>query len=302
MGVKKITIVLLPEGHRKVRQIKMPKIFLGLFSLFFFFALGFMGWLIWDYVGLKGQMSLLPSLEKENKVKELQLLSLAHKIDRTGQEMIRLREFNQKLKIMVNLESEEDQSQFLGIGGSDPSLLSPDYNVEKAHKQLVRLMHRTVDDLESEIVRQTQETTELYEYLSNQKLVLAHTPSIWPTKGWLSSGFGKRISPFTNEKEFHKGLDISARMKTLVIAPADGIVSSTSKNHGYGLHLTINHGYGIKTVYAHLHKSLVKKGARVKRGQEIALVGNSGRSTGPHLHYEVRLNGVPVNPHRYILN
>ena len=302
MGVKKITIVLLPEGHRKVRQIKMPKVFLGLLSIFFFFTLGFMGWLVWDYLGLKSQMSLLPLLEKENKVKELQLLSLAQKIDRTGQEMIRLREFNQKLKVMVNLDTGEDQSQFLGIGGSDPSLLSPDFNIEKAHKRLVRLMHRTVDDLESEITRQTLETTELYEYLSNQKLVLAHTPSIWPAKGWLSSGFGNRISPFTNEKEFHKGLDISARMKSPVIAPADGVVTSTGKNYGYGLHLTINHGYGLKTVYAHLNKALVKKGSRVKRGQEIALVGNSGRSTGPHLHYEVRLNGVPVNPHRYILN
>ena len=302
MDLRKITIVLLPEGHRKVRQIKMPKVFLGLLSIFFFFTLGFMGWLVWDYLGLKSQMSLLPLLEKENKVKELQLLSLAQKIDRTGQEMIRLREFNQKLKVMVNLDTGEDQSQFLGIGGSDPSLLSPDFNIEKAHKRLVRLMHRTVDDLESEITRQTLETTELYEYLSNQKLVLAHTPSIWPAKGWLSSGFGNRISPFTNEKEFHKGLDISARMKSPVIAPADGVVTSTGKNYGYGLHLTINHGYGLKTVYAHLNKALVKKGSRVKRGQEIALVGNSGRSTGPHLHYEVRLNGVPVNPHRYILN
>jgi murein DD-endopeptidase MepM/ murein hydrolase activator NlpD len=302
VDLKKITIVLLPDGHRKVRQIKMPRVFIGLISVFFCVALGAMGWLVWDYLGLKNQISLLPALEKENKIKELQLLSLAQKMDRTGQRMIRLREFNQKLKVMVNIDPGEDQSQFLGIGGSDPSLLSPDYNIEKAHKRLVRLMHRTLDDLESEITRQTMETRELYDYLSNQKQVLAHTPSIWPVKGWLSSGFGQRISPFTNEKEFHKGLDISARMKTPIVAPADGVVSSTGKNYGYGIHLTLNHGYGIKTLYAHLDKTLVKKGVRVKRGQEIALVGNSGRSTGPHLHYEVRVNGVPVNPHRYILN
>jgi murein DD-endopeptidase MepM/ murein hydrolase activator NlpD len=118
----------------------------------------------------------------------------------------------------------------------------------------------------------------------------------------VSSSFGYRLSPFTNEREFHRGVDISARMKTKIIAPADGIVTSVGRTYGYGNRVTISHGYGMKTVYGHLHSSLVKKGDHVKRGQEIALLGNTGRSTGPHLHYEVHLNDVPVDPFRYILN
>ena len=132
--------------------------------------------------------------------------------------------------------------------------------------------------------------------------VLARTPSIWPTKGWVSSRFGYRVSPFTKEKEFHSGLDIVTRNKAPIVSPADGIVASVSREYGYGNILTINHGNGLKSRYAHLTKSLVKKGQYVKRGEKIALVGSSGRSTGPHLHYEVYLKGVPVNPSRYILN
>ena len=132
--------------------------------------------------------------------------------------------------------------------------------------------------------------------------MLAHTPSVWPTKGWVSSRFGYRISPFTSEREFHKGLDISTRKKSPVIAPSDGIVSSVRWDHGYGKLLSISHGYGVKTRYAHLDEVLVKQGQYVKRGQKIALVGDTGRTTGPHLHYEVHLNEVPVNPLRYILN
>jgi murein DD-endopeptidase MepM/ murein hydrolase activator NlpD len=103
-------------------------------------------------------------------------------------------------------------------------------------------------------------------------------------------------------KEFHNGLDISARIGTPIIVPSDGVVASIGTSYGFGKLLTINHGYGYKTRYAHLSKFLVKKGEYVKRGQKIALMGNTGRSTGPHLHYEVHLKGVPVDPHQYILN
>ena len=118
----------------------------------------------------------------------------------------------------------------------------------------------------------------------------------------MSSRFGNRLSPFTGRKEFHKGIDIATKMGAPIIAPANGIVSHIGYDRGYGKILTINHGYGIKTRYAHLKKILVKKGQYVKRDQKIALVGNTGRSTGSHLHYEVHLNRVSVNPLNYILN
>jgi len=232
----------------------------------------------------------------------MQLAALTQKIDRISGKLIELKEFDHKLKVMVNLETSDDNRQFLGVGGSDPSLLNPDYTVEKAHQKLVRLMHHSLDNLDTEISIQISEKTELHKFLENQKSLLASTPSIWPTRGWTSSRFGNRVSPFTNEKEFHRGIDISTRMNTPINAPADGVISLTGRDYAIGKMLYIDHGHGVKTKYGHLSKILVKKGQYVKRGQEIALVGDSGRTTGPHLHYEVHLNGLPVNPLRYILN
>jgi murein DD-endopeptidase MepM/ murein hydrolase activator NlpD len=172
----------------------------------------------------------------------------------------------------------------------------------KTHKDFVRSMHSAIDTVDREIALCEKDKTELHKFLENQKVLLASTPSIWPTKGWLSSRFGYRMSPFTGKKEFHRGIDIATRMGAPIVAPADGIVSKIYSDRGYGKVVSISHGYGVITRYAHLSKTLVKKGQYVKRGETIALVGNSGRSTGTHLHYEVHLNRVAVDPLRYIPN
>jgi murein DD-endopeptidase MepM/ murein hydrolase activator NlpD len=302
LAAKKVTIVFLPGASKKVKQFKIPRSLLFFLFLVFLSAALALAWGVRDYRAIKAKIPRLAKLEEENEQQKLQLVALTHKIDRISGKLIELKKFDQKLKTMVNLETSEENSQFLGVGGSDPSLLNPDYALEKAHQKLIRLMHSSLDNLDTEISIQANEKEELYKFLENQKTMLASTPSIWPTRGWVSSGFGYRISPFTNEKEFHKGIDISTRMSTPINAPADGVISSAGRNYGMGKMITINHGYSIKTRYGHLSKILVKKGQYVKRGQKIALVGNTGRSTGPHLHYEVYLNGLPVNPFRYILN
>jgi len=302
LGAKKITILLFPEGTNRVTQFKIPRYIFVFLCLVVVCAALAVAWGVRDYLSMKTTIPHVAVLEKENKHQKVQLITLAQKIDRISRKLVELKEFDNKLKIMVNLEPDEDNAQFLGIGGSDPSILNPDYTIEKAHKKLVRLMHQSVSQIDTEISIQRNDKAELYRYLENQKSLLVHTPSIWPVKGWVSSRFGYRISPFTNQKEFHRGLDISSRIRAPIVAPADGVVSSIGVDYGYGKILSINHGYGLKTAYAHLNKFLVKRGQRVKRGQKIALVGKTGRTTGPHLHYEVHLNGVPVNPQRYILN
>jgi murein DD-endopeptidase MepM/ murein hydrolase activator NlpD len=266
-------------------------------------VVGILSWGIFDYYGIRQQTPEYSRLKAENSQQRGQLAALFQKIDQMNKKMVDLKAFDHKLKVMVNLETDnEDNTQFLGIGGSDPTLINPEYSIEETHKNIVRLMHQSLDNLNTEISVQAQEKAELCKFLESQKSMFACTPSIWPTKGWVSSRFGHRISPFTNEKEFHNGLDISARTGTTIVAPSDGVVASVGKSYGYGNMLTINHGYGLKSKYAHLSKALVKKGESVKRGQKIALMGNTGRSTGPHLHYEVHLKGVPLNPLRYILN
>lgn len=293
---------MVPDGTNKIRQFTLPRIIPVLLTLVIILFSAFFSWMVIDYKSMKGQMPRLAWLEREHEKNKNQFIYLSNRVDQVTQKVGELNEFDRKLKIMVNLDTDDDKGQFQGIGGSEPVFLTS-YDAEtRSHQDLVRSMHRAIDRLDSEINLGEQDKTQLHVFLENQKMLLACTPSIWPTKGWLSSTFGYRMSPFTGEKEFHKGIDIATKMGAPIISPADGFVSSIETDRGYGRLLTIKHGYGLTTRYGHLKTVLVKKGQYIKRGETIALVGNTGRSTGPHLHYEVFLNNVRVNPMHYILN
>ncbi len=310
MASKKVTIVVVPEGPRKIRQIKIPRFWV--FSVVLVFLAGSLSlaWVVRDYLSIKRDLPRLSSLQEENTLQKQQITSLSGKVEAINQKMAELKEFDRKVRDMVSMdpskgsgmELAKEQQQFIGIGGSDSSLAGSNSLSEKGHKKLVRMMYRSLDNLDSDISVQKDEKAELLRLLDRQKSIIACTPSVWPARGWVSSGFGYRLSPFTSEKELHRGLDICGRKGSPVIAPADGVVSYVEWDPGYGKTVIVNHGYGLNTMYAHLDKVHVKKGQAVKRHQEIAQVGDSGRTTGSHLHYEVHLNGVPVNPLRYILN
>ncbi len=143
---------------------------------------------------------------------------------------------------------------------------------------------------------------EPHPFATNADTVLtgAATPSLWPVVGRLTSSFGERLDPFNGEGSFHAGLDIAAAYGTPVRAPADGVVAKAGPASGYGRELVIDHGSGITTIYGHLSAFAIVPGQIVKQGQVVAYVGSAGRSTGPHLHYEVRVNNMPVNPHKYL--
>jgi murein DD-endopeptidase MepM/ murein hydrolase activator NlpD len=126
------------------------------------------------------------------------------------------------------------------------------------------------------------------------------TPSLWPVVGTLTAGFGERLDPFSGEGAFHTGVDISSQYGTAVRATADGVVTGAEEHVGYGRLVVLDHGFGVTTFYGHLSAFNVTPGQRVNRGDVIGYVGVSGRSTGPHVHYEVRINGAPVNPMRYL--
>ena len=272
-----------------------------MFLFFIPFIAAYVFWVIGDYKDVKAKVPEIASLQKQNEQQKVQLTYLGQRIERIHQKMSELNEFDRKLKIMTNLEESEGQGPFIGVGGSEPTMLASNSYVKEPVKDMVRSMHQSLDVLNEDIITGNQVKHKLFQYLEDQKVLLSSTPSIWPTKGWLSSRFGYRISPFTQRKEMHKGLDISPRLNTPIVAPADGIVIKTGWNGSFGRMISIRHGNGYITKYAHLNKILVKKGQTVKRGDKIGLVGQTGRSTGPHLHYEVHLKGVPVNPLRYIV-
>jgi murein DD-endopeptidase MepM/ murein hydrolase activator NlpD len=125
-------------------------------------------------------------------------------------------------------------------------------------------------------------------------------PNVWPVEGQVTGSFGERIDPFNGEGAFHSGVDIGSTYGNQIIAPADGVVVTTETLGGYGKIIMMDHGSGISTRYGHLSGFAVTPGQRVQRGDVIGYVGESGRSTGPHLHYEVRINGTPVNPYKYL--
>ena len=131
---------------------------------------------------------------------------------------------------------------------------------------------------------------------------LKSTPTIWPTRGWVTSYFGIRKSEFSGEKKMHEGIDIGARIGSKIIAPADGMITFAGSKPGFGYYVQIDHGYGVETIYAHASSLSVQRGIKIKRGELLARIGSTGLSTGPHVHYEVRVNGTPVDPMHYILD
>ena len=164
--------------------------------------------------------------------------------------------------------------------------------------------HREIARLRQDAETRLASFQEIGWYVGNQKSLRNATPSLWPTEGAITSLFGYRFSPMHRADgetgEFHAGLDIANVADTLVHSTADGTVRFSGWSHGYGNMVVIDHGYGVSTLYGHTSKALVKAGDRVMRGQVIAYMGTTGRSTGAHLHYEVWRQGRPVNPMSYL--
>lgn len=154
--------------------------------------------------------------------------------------------------------------------------------------------------IHKEIEHQVKSSREIVRYLTLQKKIENSKPSIWPAVGYISSAFGYRIHPLTGRAEYHTGIDISNKKGTVVVASADGMASYTGWLGGYGQLVIINHGYGYSTYYAHLSKILVKHGTRIKKGDKLGLIGATGLTTGPHLHYEVRYMNSPQNPLKFV--
>ncbi len=143
---------------------------------------------------------------------------------------------------------------------------------------------------------------QLDQHLLDKESFIRSTPTIMPTQGHLTSTYGPRMSPYAGRVKMHEGIDVGAPSGTAIVAPADGIVTYSGAKAGFGNFVQIDHGYGVETIYGHASTVVARKGQKVVRGDRIATVGNTGYSTGPHVHYEVRVNGTPVDPLYYTLN
>ena len=306
---KRIKIWFHSGSDSNIREISIHK--WGVLS-FLLLAMGVGGSLVYmglDYHRLKtiafNNKTLTRTIESNsNEIQSQrdQIQAFAKNIEALKTNVVNLTKLEDKIRLIADIKKTGDSSGFIGIGGIPENDLDQDIPLDAKHNNLIREMHEQVNQTTQVAKQQVLNFEDLIKQLEKKKNFLASTPSIRPVQGWLTSGFGYRESPFTGKRDFHSGLDISNQVGTKVIATANGTVSYAAQKMYFGNLVVIDHGYGKITKYGHLQKILVTSGQRVKRGDVIALLGNTGQSTGPHVHYEVRINNVPTNPLKYILN
>lgn len=310
---KKISFVILSNSGAPAKQVNTSKTVLRVFGVMLLAFLIFVGYIIYDYHNLRQTTARLENRElyiasqlEEIQHQRRQIQEFAKEINVLKSKLIALNGFEKKIRIIANIEKTGATENLFGVGGSIPEDLDTRIPLKDKHNSLMRDMHEQIQQLNNATISQQQEFESLLKSLEDQQNLLASTPAIRPVsrsvKSWVTSRFGYRKSPFTGRREFHRGFDISSRQGTPILATADGVVTFVGKKGLLGTTVIIDHGHGVVTRYGHCSKILKKRGERVKRWETIALMGNTGRSTGPHVHYEVRLNGVPVNPEKYILN
>jgi murein DD-endopeptidase MepM/ murein hydrolase activator NlpD len=295
------TVMVVPGPNSPVRTVRIskPAIKTTLYSLLGIFVLSL--YLIYEYNDVKDKVWELQSMREELMQQKTEVQSFALNLLDYKRQMFLLRDLDTKLRRVVSLGPRDKAQQVLGIGGPDELGLQNLTAIgEKKQADALREMSEELTQLKGAASRQEASLNMLIEYFEDKRSLYASTPSIWPIRGWVTSRYGTRTSPFSGILKFHEGLDIAAQTGTPVVASADGVVIKAVFETGYGNMVEISHGYGIKTIYAHNSRINVKAGQRVRRGDVIAFAGDSGSSTGPHLHYEVRLNNIPVNPAKYL--
>ncbi|MBU1276080.1 MAG: M23 family metallopeptidase [Proteobacteria bacterium] len=301
---KKLTVMIFPEeGADRVKRLCFPRFLIPFFIIALLGSMGLAGYWFARYQGAVGHTPDLKAYENLNNRQLAQIAAFAQRQEEFGSQLARIKGFNERLRVLANLDKPSRQDDIFGVGGRDGATSGPGVRLSATSaERRLQVLQRDLDRLNTEGETERLLQQHLAKFLKSRRSILASTPALWPVRGWVTSGFGTRISPFGQGRHFHSGLDISTRRGTPIIAPAAGVVTFAGRDGGYGRMLAINHGHGIVTRYAHLDKIKTKLGQKVERGQTIATVGNTGRSTGPHLHYEVLLSGVPTNPMYYILD
>jgi Membrane proteins related to metalloendopeptidases len=293
--------MIIPGRKSGVKKISVSKVVIRNILIASIVAVLVTLYVVYDYASIKRDRAELARLRAQTQEQSQQFRDLAIKIDGFADRMEELRQFDKKIRILSADQTGRDKKLPLGIGGSNNETRMKDL-LNQDQQKLITGMRKSVAKLNEDANDREKSFNELLNFLHEQKSILAATPSIWPVKGWVTSEFGVRESPFSSGVEFHKGLDISTRFGNEIVAPADGLVVMSSYYPQDGNFVKIDHGRGLATGFAHLSRMVVKQGMRVKRGDIIGYVGDTGRSTGSHLHYSVFVNNVPVNPRKYLKN
>jgi murein DD-endopeptidase MepM/ murein hydrolase activator NlpD len=295
------SILIIHDKADKLSRYKVSNIALtvaGLSALVILIASVFM---LYSYLTIRLEMLELSYYKEENRMQHDQIDIFEKQFKDLTTKLNQMTETNNMICAMLNIGTTTGSSELFGIGGTsngDKELTRKNNSDEVISAKLMTDMMELGDQSR----RQEQSLQELLVFFEDQGNLLDSTPSIWPTKGFLCSCFGFRRDPINRTIKMHEGYDIANKLGTPIHATADGVVIFAGIESGYGNFITVDHGYGITSNYGHLSAILVHEGDRVTRGQKIGLMGTTGRSIGSHLHYEVRINRIPVDPSNYIFN
>jgi murein DD-endopeptidase MepM/ murein hydrolase activator NlpD len=306
LAKKSFTLIVVPEHDQAVRRYRVESKRVRQLLAGGVVVVAVLAVAAVHYTHLLYRASENRALRDENVALQAQLKGFRERIEHMASTLERVERFDQKLRA-VTLLSDPQRNLALGptameTKGTPPGNSASEFTATNVSPESPKTLAAKLETLSGEASRSEQSLEQLQTYFLEQKSLLASTPSVWPAKGWITSDFGTRTDPYTAERVMHEGLDIAAPHGKDVTAPADGTVIFAGLEGSYGNVLVIDHGYGVKTRYGHLSKVAVHPGDHVHRGDTIGAVGNTGRSTGPHLHYEVRVNGLPENPRKFILD
>jgi murein DD-endopeptidase MepM/ murein hydrolase activator NlpD len=309
------SVLVIPENHLESKRFHVSKFGVHLGILTLVLLIGFTTVMTWGFIHYRQVARMASnSISPFEESNHTQLLS---KINTLEESLHRTQQFASRMESMIGVDAgkmkmgvgplseHDDFSKYLDKISKlpkpgDTAYFSDSHDFKEPQNFYDRLSFK-VEELSEFALSLETRVNEVYELGQDKLSYWASTPSIWPVRGWVTSDFGARISPLSGLPKFHEGIDIAAPYGTSIFAPADGIVSFTGYKGGYGYALMIDHGYGLSTLYGHTSNIFAKEGQRVKRGQLIASVGSSGAATGPHLHYEVHVDGIPTDPLRFVL-
>lgn len=302
MTEKSWTILVAPHNKENVRKISIRPGLITFFSVLciaFIFAGVYLTVAYWND---KYNLFKLAELENENSLLLQKVKAVDKGIAQLSGRIGKLLEENQQYRCIAGLQFLNEDVIEAGIGGmtpvGDPYLFEIDsYLAKRLQDQDTQL-----DALLRKADLARQSIKDAIENIKATSDKWAHYPSIKPTKGYISSGFGRRLHPVFKKMQFHSGIDLKTSEGFPILAAADGRVIQSAERGGFGKTATIDHGYGIRTFYAHCSEIYVSEGDPIKRGDVIGRVGHTGRTTGAHLHYEVHVDGVPKNPLNFILD
>ncbi len=318
MGRKQFTVLIFSQEASKVKKFILSHLSLKIAAAFFIVLVVAFAFLFHDYLKYKNKIRHIQELRTEAQFQREEILSFIEKLDILEAQMAKLREMEKQVeKELKEVQELKKQKRVKRLSLPVPPRQAPHALQDGALSALIRIeevsilekerppiasrLYQDMLELHRESSERTQDLQALAKYLQAEKSFLHAIPWLWPVWGRITSRFGDtRINPESGGARPHMGLDIAAPKGTSIVAPAAGVVTAAGREPQYGLMIALNHGHGYSTVYGHLQQILVTVGQKVEEGQQIGIVGSTGSSSGPHLHYEVRLNGRYLNPIRYL--